>query len=101
MDAQRTYNPYVGNKDERINLRVDADQKSMLEAASEAAHLSVSAFVLSAAAAAAANVLADRRAFALDEEGWAAFDVALDRPAADVPGLRELMTRPTILDQGE
>ncbi|MBC6460195.1 DUF1778 domain-containing protein [Actinomadura sp. HBU206391] len=38
--------------------------------------LNVSAFVLSAATAAASNVLADRRAFILDEQAWAAFDAA-------------------------
>lgn len=101
MDAQRTYNLVMGTKDERINIRVDAERKSLLEAASEIEHTSVSAFVLSAATVAAANVLADRRAFVLDERAWAMFDEALNRPAREVPGLRDLMTRPTILDPGE
>lgn len=54
----------------RIHLRVDADQQTLLEAASSAAHTSVSAFVLTAATAAAAEVLAGRRAFALDAQAW-------------------------------
>jgi uncharacterized protein (DUF1778 family) len=101
MGAQRTYNGLVGTKDERINLRIDAEQKSLLEAAAEATHTSVSAFVLSAAATAAVNVLADRRTFMLDEFAWRAFDESLNRPARKVPGLRELMTTPTVLDSGE
>lgn len=101
VGAQRTYNPLVGTKDERINLRVDAGQKKLLEAASEAERTSVSAFVLAAATAAASDVLADRRAFSLDEHAWAAFDVALTRPAREVPGLRQLMAEPTVLDPGE
>jgi uncharacterized protein (DUF1778 family) len=101
MGAQRTYNLLMGTKDERINLRVDASQKSLLEAASEVEQTSVSAFVLSAATAAASNVLADRRAFVLDEQAWAAFDAALSRPAREVPGLQRLMTNPTLLDHGE
>ncbi|GAA2071410.1 DUF1778 domain-containing protein [Actinomadura alba] len=91
----------MGTKDERINLRVDAGQKSLLEAASEAEQTSVSAFVLSAATAAASNVLADRRAFILDEQAWTAFDAASKQPAREVPGLRRLMTDPTVLDHVE
>jgi uncharacterized protein (DUF1778 family) len=85
-------------KAERIHLRVDTDQKALLEAASAAAHTSVSAFVLAAATAAAAEVLADRRVFTLDAEAWEAFDAALNQPARDVPGLRELLSTPTVLD---
>jgi uncharacterized protein (DUF1778 family) len=91
----------MATKDERINLRVDARQKSLLEAASEVEQTSVSAFVLSAATAAASNVLADRRALILDEQAWAAFDTALNRPAQEVQGLRQLITEPTALDHGE
>lgn len=101
MDAQCTYTLPVGTKDERINLRVDAAQKSLLEAASDAEHTSVSAFVLSAATAAAANVLADRRAFTLDADAWKAFDEALDRPEREVPGLRDLMSGPHPLSGDE
>jgi uncharacterized protein (DUF1778 family) len=101
MVAQRTYNLLMGTKDERINLRIDAEQKRLLEAAAEAEHTTVSAFVLSAATTAAADRLADRRVFTLNEEQWAAFDAALSRPARDVPGLRELMSRPRMLGQSE
>lgn len=91
----------MGNKDERINLRVDSEQKGLLEAASEAEHTSVSAFVLSAATTAAAHVLADRRAFALDADGWAVFDEALNRPPREIPGLRELMDQPPFAGEEE
>jgi uncharacterized protein (DUF1778 family) len=47
---------------------------------------------------AAEDVLADRRVFMASEEVWERFSAALDRPAADVPGLDELMNTPTILD---
>ena len=50
------------------------------------------------AAEAAADVLADRRLFLLDQEAWRAFDEALERPAEDVTGLRELLHDPTVLD---
>jgi uncharacterized protein (DUF1778 family) len=101
MDAQRTYTLPVKNKDERINLRVDAEQKGLLEAASEAEHTSVSAFVLSAATSAAAHVLADRRAFTLDADDWAVFDEALNRPPRAIPGLSELMSQPPLPGEEE
>lgn len=85
-------------KAERLHLRVDAAQKALFEAASEATGDSVSAFVLAAATDAAAAVLADRRAFVLDQEAWLAFDEALRRPASEVGGLRELLTTLTVLD---
>ncbi|WP_239333809.1 DUF1778 domain-containing protein [Frankia sp. CiP3] len=84
-----------------MHLRVEPAQKALLEAASSAAGSTVSAFVLKAATDAAADILADRRVFVLDEASWQAFDHALDRPAADVPGLRELLTTPTVLDHLE
>ena len=86
-------------KAERLHLRVDPEQKALLEAASQAAGASVSTFVLKAATDAAADVLADRRAFLLDEDAWQVFDEALGRPAQDVAGLRELLTAPTVLAQ--
>lgn len=88
-------------KDERLHLRLEPTQKALLEAASSAAGSTVSAFVLKAASEAAADVLADRRVFVLDEAGWQEFDRALERPAAEVAGLRELLSEPTILDGPE
>ncbi len=34
----------------------------------------------------------------LDEAAWLAFDEALDRPAATVSGLHELLAAPNVLD---
>jgi uncharacterized protein (DUF1778 family) len=88
-------------KAERLHLRIDAEQKALLEAASQATGASVSTFVLAAATEAAAEVLADRRVFVLDQDAWRVFDEALARPAGDVAGLRELLATPTVLDAGQ
>jgi uncharacterized protein (DUF1778 family) len=90
----------MSSKAERLHLRVDPEQKALLEAASRAAGDTVSGFVLRVATEAAADVLADRRVFVLDEQAWQVFDQALSRPAAEVPGLRELLSAPTVLDRG-
>jgi len=89
----------VSAKAERLHLRVDAEQKALLEAASAATGESVSTFVLTAATEAAADILADRRVFVLDQQAWQVFDEALSRPAGDVAGLRELLAGPTVLDR--
>jgi uncharacterized protein (DUF1778 family) len=84
------YECWMSAKAERLHLRVDAEQKALLQAASAAMGASVSTFVL-AATEAAADVLADRRVFVLDQQAWRVFDEALTRPAGDVAGLRELL----------
>jgi uncharacterized protein (DUF1778 family) len=89
----------TSTKDERLHLRVDPEQKALLEAASRTAGDTVSGFVLRAATEAAADVLADRRVFVLDEQAWQLFDQALSGPATEVPGLRELLSAPTVLDR--
>jgi uncharacterized protein (DUF1778 family) len=88
----------TGSKDERLHLRLEPAQKALLEAASSASGSSLSAFVLRAATEAAADLLADRRVFVLDDAAWRVFDEALERPAAEVTGLQELLAAPTILD---
>jgi uncharacterized protein (DUF1778 family) len=86
-------------KDGHINLRLDAEQKRLLEAASVAEGSSVSAFILDAATLAAEHALTDRTVFRLGEDQRAAFDELLNRPARDLPKLRELLGTPTILDE--
>lgn len=68
-------------KVERLQIRVEAAEKSLLERAAEAAHLNVSAFVVQAAASRAEEVLAERRSVRLSPAAATAFEEALERPA--------------------
>ena len=68
-------------KNDRLQLRIDPVAKQRLERAAEAAHLSVSAFVLQSAELHAEQVLADRPVITLDATAAAAFAIALQRPA--------------------
>lgn len=86
-------------KSRRLGLRVSESQRTVLMAASQVEGTTVSDFVLRHATRAAENVLADRRVFMVSGEVWDRFAAALDRPPADVPGLRELMNTPTVLDE--
>lgn len=85
-------------KSERLNLRANAWQRTLLREASEVEGTTVSEFVLRSATRAAENVLADRRAFALSEDRWQAFMEILDSPARELPRLRKLLEAPTVLD---
>lgn len=81
-------------KDDRLQLRVSPAEKRLLECAAEAAHLSVSAFVLHAAALQAEDVLADRQVILLGTDAAAAFDQALKRPAQVNERLAAALQRP-------
>ncbi|MFT3778604.1 MAG: DUF1778 domain-containing protein [Ottowia sp.] len=57
----------------------------------------VSEFLLDAGVTAAAQALADRRHFSLDEAQWQAFQEALDRPVQTKPRLKKLLREPGVL----
>jgi uncharacterized protein (DUF1778 family) len=86
-------------KSERLGLRASPSQRALLAAASRVEGTTVSDFVLRHATRAAEDVLADRRVFMVSAEVWDRFTAALDRPAAEVRGLDELMNTPTVLDE--
>ena len=83
----------VRMKAARMNLRIDPETDARIRRAAASAGVSVSAFVASAAAAVAEDVLADRREFVLEPERWQGFVRMLDRPARDLPKLREAAER--------
>jgi uncharacterized protein (DUF1778 family) len=81
-------------KGERLQIRVDPADKSLLERAADAAHLNVSAFVLAAAASRAEEVLAERQSIRLTPAAAAAFSKALERPGKVNERLSEALRRP-------
>jgi len=83
----------TATKDERLQIRVNLAEKRLLERAAEAAHVSVSAFVLQSAAAQAANVLAERPLIELSPHAAAAFTEALTAPATVNQGLTSALNR--------
>ncbi|MGI8730388.1 MAG: DUF1778 domain-containing protein [Solirubrobacteraceae bacterium] len=81
-------------KSHRLNMRVDEADDALFRRAAQSAGESLSSFVLGGARERSERVLADRSRFVLDEQQWAAFNEALDRPPEDLPALRELFARP-------
>jgi uncharacterized protein (DUF1778 family) len=85
-------------KEERIDLRVSAAAKALLQRAAVARQKSVSEFVLDSAQTAAVEALADRREFLLDKKQWAAFLDVLDAPPKKKPRLEKLLKTPSVFE---
>lgn len=91
----------VENKEarpQRWNLRVAEREDELVRAAAAVSDLNFTTFVRHAAFAEAQRVLADRRHFVLDEQGWKRFSELLDRPAQVPPGLEKLFSKPSVFE---
>ena len=82
-------------KSERLNIRASRREKDLLEQAARAAQVSSSQFILQAAVKSAEEVLADRTQFALPAAEWEEFVALLDRPAREIPELKEATSKPS------
>ncbi len=85
-------------KEDRLELRLEADRRRLLDMAAKESGMSTSAFVLERATLAAQEVLANRTTFVLPQEHWDAFVRLLDRPVQPVEGLAAFLAEPSILE---
>jgi uncharacterized protein (DUF1778 family) len=79
----------------RMDLRTTPEDRELIDRAVAATGTDLTDFVVTHVTAAARRVLADRDHFELDDdavEQWAAINA---RPARELPGLRQLMERPS------
>ena len=94
MTAQTKRSP----KEERIGVRLTRTAKATLQRAAAVRHKTVTEFVLDSGLPAAAETLADRREFLLDEKQWQAFLAALDAPPKPKPRLEQLLKTPGVFE---
>lgn len=85
-------------KVDRLEVRATPRQSNLIKQAAEATGKTLTSFVLDAAYLEAQRALADRRLFRLETSAWERFVKALDRPAKELPRLRKLMDKRSILD---
>lgn len=78
-------------KSDVVNIRVEQNQRELIDAAASLHGKSRSAFILDAATTAAQEALLDRRVFVLNDEQWDAFTSALDAPAKRNEKLAKLL----------
>ena len=81
----------ASSKTQRVDLRVSPAAKQMIQAAAQAQDKTVSEFLLASGLTSAAETLADRRLFILDDTQWAEFEAALNAPPRTRPRLARLM----------
>ncbi|GAB3579040.1 hypothetical protein GCM10027406_16310 [Leifsonia lichenia] len=86
-------------KQERLAVRVTAQQKQTIERAAEVMGRNVTEFSVDALTERAEEVLADRSAFGVSPQAWAEFSARLDEPARPVAELVELLKRPSVFDE--
>ena len=77
----------------RLGLRATPRQEAVLRRAADAAHKSLTDFILDSACLAAEQTLLDQRIFMVSGQQYEAFLALLDRPEQDNAGLRELFSR--------
>jgi len=94
-----TMNRDMEQKSERIDIRTTPKVKRLLQEAATASNKTVTEFLLDSALTQAAEVLADRRLFLLDDKQWQEFMDALDAPPRPMPRMERLLREPSILEQ--
>ena len=79
----------------RIEVRTTPEDRALIDRAVAESDMDLTQFVVSNLTIAARRVLADRTEVVLDAESERAWEIINRRPARDLPGLRELMQRPS------
>jgi uncharacterized protein (DUF1778 family) len=87
------------SRNEKLDLRLSARDKRILQDAAAVERRTVSDFVLHSALMRAEEALIDRRTFYVDAATYDAFVAALDAPPRQHPRLKRLLTEPTIFDE--
>ncbi len=77
-----------------LSVRVSSEERALLEAASSRARTNLSDFVRRKAIDAAELDVMEHRIVTIPAESWEEFEAWANRPAEDIPALRELLSRP-------
>lgn len=92
--------PYTGSmvatKNDRLDLRLTAEQKHEIEQAAALSGRSVTDFSVAVLVREADAVIQQDRELRVSQRGWEAFNESINRPADTVDGLARLLTRPSV-----
>ncbi|BBL72749.1 DUF1778 domain-containing protein [Methylogaea oryzae] len=86
-------NANLSQRDERIDLRLSGEVKTLLARAASYSGMSLSGFLLSAAADKARQVVAEQELLTLSVKDWEAFLAALDQAEQPRPQLEAAARR--------
>ncbi len=85
-------------KSERLDIRISAETRLILQQAAKERHTTISQFVLESALHSASAVLAERSRMRLGADQWSAFMAALEAPPRRHPRMERLLNEPSVLD---
>ena len=79
-----------------LSVRVNPDERALLEAAAEQAHTNLSDFIRRKAIEAAEGDVLNRLVVTIPAKDWEQFETWVNAPAVSIPALKELRnTKPT------
>lgn len=81
-------------KEDRINVRLSAEQDALIRSAAEIDGMTLTDFAVESMKLHARHVLADSRLFRISDEAWDAFEAMLDRPPVPKLRLHRLLDEP-------
>lgn len=84
--------------EDRLEIRLSAAAKKVLERAALSQNKSISAFIVDSGLTAAAEALAERREFKLNAKQYDALVAALDAPSMPKPRIARLLKTPSALE---
>jgi uncharacterized protein (DUF1778 family) len=82
-------------RSQRLEVRTTPEDRELIDRAVEVSGTDLTEFVIANLTVAAHRILADRSEFVLDAESRRAWEQVNRNEARDLPGLRELMRRPS------
>lgn len=88
-------------KSARLGLRATPVQEAMLRRAAEAAHKSLTEFILDSACATAEQTLLDQRLFMVSGSQYQTLLDMLEQPPQENQGLRDLFAKPAPWESNE
>jgi uncharacterized protein (DUF1778 family) len=86
-------------KSDRLELRLTREQKAEIERAAALSGRSVTDFSVPLLVKEAAEVIRVERDLRMSTSSWEAFNAILDRPAQQVSGLADLLSRPSVFEE--
>ena len=82
-------------RSERLEVRTTPEDRALIDRAVAVSGTDLTGFVVANLTVAAHRILADRSEFSLGDEERRAWEQVNQRKARDLPGLRDLMRRPS------
>jgi len=84
---------------DRVQLRINPMDKNIIARAAKMNRTTVSKFMLESSRQAAQEVFASQTKFVLNDEQWAAFCEAVDKPPRhNLTGLKRLLSAPSVFE---